>query len=390
MTKHRVARQARGHRGVRFLEVRGYFVARWLDPMTGRQQQQSMAALGLTSEQARRVWAQGKAKELQDVRRAASEGVTTLRRVGIEQATADYLATVAHPATRNNRNVVLRRFCEWAADSGVGSLADLTGPRAMLWRDHALTRIQELKAGSSRNRTLAESGVFLRWARARGMLPLCSLEQIGAATRKVRLPEEAIEFLRPAQLRALLAAVLEYDVDSLQTRKVAPLLLALLTSGARFREMAGLRWEEVRDDGIYLPAARTKTRRARFIGFAESPSLGRLLAVMRAKASGPFVFDDFPYASFEHSHKKIARYGAPRFSPHMLRKSAGTILTNANAIYGAASAWASAKRLGHSVTVAERAYAGVLRDLPSDARTLEAAAGIEDLAQRIVDAEAAR
>ena len=65
-------------------------------------------------------------------------------------------------------------------------------------------------------------------------------------------------------------------------------------------------------------------------------------------------------------------------------------MTNSPAIYGAASAWASAKRLGHSVTVAERAYAGVLRDLPADARTLEAAAGIEDLAQAIVDAEAAR
>ncbi|MFN9945899.1 MAG: tyrosine-type recombinase/integrase [Planctomycetota bacterium] len=390
MTKHRVARQARGHRGVRFLEVRGYLVARWLDPLTGRQVQQSMAALGLSSEQARRVWAQGKAKELQDVRRAAAEGVTTPRRCGVEQSVAEYLETVEHESTRRNRVSVLRRFVDWASALGVDSLADLTGPRVMLWRDFVSTRLKATLAASSRNRHLAEVGVFLRWARVRGMLPLCNLEHIAAATRKVPLPVEAIDFLRPPQLRALLGAVLEYDGQSQQLRRIAPFVLALVTSGARFEEIAGLRWDEVQSDGIHLPATRTKTRRARVIGFTESPSLGRLLEVMRAKASGPFVFDDMPYMTWKYAQKRLARFGAPRCTPHMLRRSAGTIMTNSPAIYGAASAWASAKRLGHSVTVAERAYAGVLRDLPADARTLEAAAGIEDLAQAIVDAEAAR
>jgi integrase len=390
MTKHRVARQARGHRGVRFLEVRGYLVARWLDPLTGRQVQQSMAALGLTSEQARRVWAQGKAKELQDVRRASAEGVTTPRRCGIQQSVAEYLETVEHDATRRNRMSVLRRFVEWAASLGVDSMADLTGPRVMGWRDYVGTRLKATLAASSRNRQLAEVGVFLRWARVRGMLPLCNVEHIAAATRKVPLPVEAIDFLRPPQLRALLEAVLEYDGESQQVRRIAPVVLALVTSGARFEEIAGLRWNEVQADGIHLPATRTKTRRARVIGFAESPSLGRLCEVMRPKATGPFVFGDLPYTTWKYAQKRLARFGAPRFTPHMLRRSCGTILTNAPAIFGAASAWASARRLGHSVVIAERAYAGVLRDLPADARTLEAAAGVEDLAEAIVAAEAAR
>jgi integrase len=389
MTKHRVARQARGHRGVRFLEVRGYLVARWLDPLTGRQVQQSMAALGLTSEQARRVWAQGKAKELQDVRRASAEGVTTPRRCGIQQSVAEYLETVEHDATRRNRMSVLRRFVEWAASLGVDSMADLTGPRVMGWRDYVGTRLKATLAASSRNRQLAEVGVFLRWARVRGMLPLCNVEHIAAATRKVPLPVEAIDFLRPPQLRALLEAVLEYDGESQQVRRIAPVVLALVTSGARFEEIAGLRWNEVQADGIHLPATRTKTRRARVIGFAESPSLGRLCEVMRPKATGPFVFGDLPYTTWKYAQKRLARFGAPRFTPHMLRRSCGTILTNAPAIFGAASAWASARRLGHSVVIAERAYAGVLRDLPADARTLEAAAGVEDVAERIVAAEAA-
>ena len=50
----------------------------------------------------------------------------------------------------------------------------------------------------------------------------------------------------------------------------------------------------------------------------------------------------------------------------------GTYLTCAPAIYGAASAFMSAKRLGHSVTVAEKHYVGIVRVSP-EARTIELA-----------------
>ena len=48
------------------------------------------------------------------------------------------------------------------------------------------------------------------------------------------------------------------------------------------------------------------------------------------------------------------------------------LLDCAPAIYGAASAFMSAKRLGHSVTVAEKHYVGIVKVSP-EARTIEQA-----------------
>lgn len=87
--------------------------------------------------------------------------------------------------------------------------------------------------------------------------------------------------------------------------------------------------------------------------------------------------------------KLIADYDAPEFSAHTLRRTCGTLLTNAPGIYHGASAWHSAKRLGHSVQMAEQAYAGQLRDLPATATTIEGAGGFEDLARAIVEAQRA-
>jgi hypothetical protein len=68
----------------------------------------------------------------------------------------------------------------------------------------------------------------------------------------------------------------------------------------------------------------------------------------------------------------------------MLRATCGTYLTNAPGIFGAASAYRSAKQLGHSVAVAQRHYLGLIRGIPRDARTLEQAMQIEDPVKRIV------
>ena len=78
-------------------------------------------------------------------------------------------------------------------------------------------------------------------------------------------------------------------------------------------------------------------------------------------------------------------YGAPEsFTWQALRRAYGTFLTNAPGIFGAASAYRSAKQLGHSVQVAERHYLGLVRGIPREARTLEAAMQIEDLVANVV------
>jgi hypothetical protein len=67
------------------------------------------------------------------------------------------------------------------------------------------------------------------------------------------------------------------------------------------------------------------------------------------------------------------------FTWQALRRTCGTFLTNAPGIFGAASAYRSAKQLGHSVQIAEKHYLGLVRGIPRDARTVEAAMQIDDV-----------
>jgi hypothetical protein len=73
----------------------------------------------------------------------------------------------------------------------------------------------------------------------------------------------------------------------------------------------------------------------------------------------------------------------------VLRQTCGTYLTNAPGIFGAASAYRSAKQLGHSVAVAERHYVGLVRGIPRDARTLEGAMQVEAQVKRAIAAASA-
>lgn len=73
------------------------------------------------------------------------------------------------------------------------------------------------------------------------------------------------------------------------------------------------------------------------------------------------------------------QYGAPEsFSWQVLRRTCGTFLTNAPGIFGAASAYRSARQLGHSVAVAvaEKHYLGVVK-VPPEAMTLEDAMALD-------------
>ncbi len=89
----------------------------------------------------------------------------------------------------------------------------------------------------------------------------------------------------------------------------------------------------------------------------------------------------------ESARKRLVKeYGAPGFSWHDLRRTCGTFLTCAPSIYGAASAFLSAKRLGHSVVVSEKHYAGATTIAPEH-KTLEATLGIADLCAKLAGAK---
>lgn len=164
---------------------------------------------------------------------------------------------------------------------------------------------------------------------------------------------------------------------------IADFVTAALLSGMRFNELATLRWEHIDLEAgeIRLPYTSTKTGHARTVGLRESPILASLLARRKLAGIGDgWVFGPMRRDVAEAARKRLVRvYGAPRFTWHDLRRTCGTFLTCAPAIYGAASAFLSAKRLGHGVAVAERHYAGQLNNVAREATTLEAAMGIADL-----------
>jgi integrase len=164
-----------------------------------------------------------------------------------------------------------------------------------------------------------------------------------------------------------------------------------LLTGARAGEAQAVRWEDIdlAEGNIYLEATATKTRTARAIGLNITPQLAALLAAMKLRAgSKPYVFggdEPLSRANIEAARERlVAEYGAPAFSWQTLRSTCATVQTNATSLFGDASAWKSARRLGHSVIVAERRYAGLL-EVPKDATTLEQATGVDEVMPRVIE-----
>ncbi|MFN9332283.1 MAG: tyrosine-type recombinase/integrase [Planctomycetota bacterium] len=374
----------------------GRHVARWRDPIGGASRQEGLDKLGLTSDAARRAWAAEKAQQLAALRRAVSLGTVAVARRTPAEAMADYLDGVAHAATRASKRVAVQEFVDWLAASGVRSLADVSGPRLMAWRDALLKPGNGGRMVSTRNRYQAAVRAFLRWCSKRGLVPLLGGDAIRHGCEHAAEPPREIEFLRPPEARRVLLAAIEHDARPSAPRKAARMVLLLLLSGMRIAEAVDLDWSEVAVDAgeIRVPAARTKGKRARAVSFKEAPTLGLLLSTMREEAGRPArgrVFPELSGATWQAAQMRmVARHGAPGFTAHTLRRTCGTVLTNAPSIYGAASAWASARRLGHNVTIAEKHYLGHLGDIPPEARCIEDALGVRDVAEAIARGEAAR
>lgn len=399
----------------------GRNVARFRDPLTGKSQQQSLDLLGLTSKEARRQWAMDKALSLAATKAAIASGRAVAAKVAVAAATDTFLQGYTKQSTVDGYRVLLDRFVEWSSGVGVTILQDLAAPHlAQFHDDYQRTAVAAPVRGGKRGAKRASTGLrapasvnkaftvvkaFLGWARRRGWTPKLNGDDIRDHLRPVKVPREAIRYLEPPQLKKLLESALRHDRAVFKLTRaehggvgeagttarydpIAPFLLCVLLTGCRFQELAGLRWEEVNLPGecIKLPAVRVKTGHARTVGLRETPSVLSILRALDRQKGGALVFSatkDFAKAA---RRRLVGQFGAPEFTWHDLRRTCGTILTCAPGIYSGASAFLSAKRLGHSVAVAEKHYVGVLTGLPTTATTLEAAAGIAEVADRVVAA----
>ena len=169
-------------------------------------------------------------------------------------------------------------------------------------------------------------------------------------------------------------------------------MLYILLTGCRLGEALRQQWESIElDDGNIHIGTESKTSLPRDIDIAPSPALGRLLAAQRLRTGGKGsvwgLTEDEAGGAMDRLR---AEYGAPKgFTYQILRVTCQSYLASAPSIYGAASIFLAARRGGHSVAVCEKHYAGAARNISPEARSIEAAMGIEREADQVIASIAA-
>src|SRR5260221_3937662 len=203
MSKHQVRRRSTKHRGVRLIDrTDGRHLARWFDPVNGKERQQDLSVLGISNAPARLQWAVAKSVTLQSMRaKIAASGVTTARKP-LADAVADYWARYANEGTASNKRIVVEAFAVFAAGKGAQDVQDVTVQMLASWRDHLL-RPDSGWQRSTCNRWLVCTRTFLNWCDSHDWLPDLNEKRTKAATKRAPEPVHAIKILFPVQLRTL-------------------------------------------------------------------------------------------------------------------------------------------------------------------------------------------
>jgi integrase len=400
------------------------WVARWNDPDTGREIQQTLDGdeLKLTTHEAREAWAKDKARSLAERKAAIAAGTAIVTRTPIKEAMKGYFEGAAGEGLKDSTLKTYHEgadpFAEWCGKHGVAITEDLTGPKLEAYRKWFVARKafvpdtrenagqgakvlgERRRSPSQINKCLRALRTILNQWRREGRLPNLDSDAIKDNLRFVKTTHDAPVFLRAPQIKSLLEAAKRHDKATFSyVRKgedrqnrvshytpVFEFIAAALLTGCRFSELAGLQWDEVNlaVGEITLASDRTKTGHGRRIALDVTPALQALMGEMRLKkGTRKFVFGGPKGLDRETADRERARliesFDAPQFTWHDLRRTCGTFLACAPGIYAGAGAFHAAKRLGHSVVVSERHYAGAITDISRDALTLEEAMGIDTL-----------
>jgi integrase len=401
------------------------------DPDTGLDVYVTLDPTALGSAEARREWAVRKSRSIAKRRMELEDGAPRATGKPLKDALDAYLSanTRLRPGTLGLYQQMIAKVLAWAKSERLVSVDDFTKPKLASLRHRIVVEPLRTRAAGGRrgemrgtdktrsphtvNSELRRLGTILRYLHENDFLPKLSEQDLRRGLKRVPAPRERPDYLKSAAIRALLEAALQHDAEVFEATReehagrrskgsthkyepIAPFIALLLLSGMRLSEGLDLTWGEVdfhalNDDGekvgeIHLGGADNKTHRARTVDLEVSPALRDLLAAMhghgRARRGSAF---DLTEGVADAAAKRLKEhYRAPEgFTFQALRRTCGTFLTNAYGIFGAASAYRSAKQLGHSVQVAERNYVGLERGIPRSARTVEAAMQIEDLLTRI-------
>lgn len=349
--------------------------ARYRDPDTGKLIKETVPPGPARTREGRDAWAAAKAAALARRRWELSDGAPRATGTTIARAIKDYFEAREDQLSRwtlKDYRATGRKFEAWAEGERIRTLDELTRPRLLAWRD---TVINEPGRGHyAINRELGSLRALLGYWHDRDLLPRLKDSDLRRALKKVPRVVERPVFLSPEECQATLSAALVHDAE--HTPAIGSMVAVAMLSGLRYAEVLELEWEAVdlRAEAIHLRGADVKTRHARDVDLAVSPGLLDLLQLMRGPRgrNGP-VFGLSEKETRTAMDRLRIRYGAPPTATWaVFRRTAETYLSN----MPSQGVFKAAKRAGHSVSVSERHYAGLVRVAP-EATTLEAAMGVE-------------
>jgi integrase len=354
---------------------------RWRDELTGKWQDENLTVQGLTTEALRRRWLQRKADELFAARRAMALGVV---HTTYEEAAKRYLDDCRRR---------LRARSVAAYEYGVGvlvkHLSALRGATqettpADLWSFRSAL-VAEVEEPGTLNNQFKRARAALEWWRRAQLVPLLSSDAIADAFKVVPEDMEEIRPLAPREIRDLLTAVARDP----EPRFPALVALILLT-GMRRGEAEQISWDDCAldvDQACIRLGTWVKTRKARTVDLTVCPAAVDLMRAIRDRSLGDYVVSGQEPLTERQGRRwrdRLQVLSRP-WTYRLLRQTAGSYLANAPAIFGGASAYRTARMLGHSVAVSEKHYLGVLPGVPASAKTVEAAMEAEAEFRAIVD-----
>jgi integrase len=201
-------------------------------------------------------------------------------------------------------------------------------PLAKIERRTIAARLFEIEQASgkrTRNSVRATLHAMYAWSIQEGMA------EFNPVTGTSRAPEKSRD-------RVLSATEINVIWNALPDDHFGAIIKLLALTSARANEIAALRWEEVHDNMIVLPAERTKNSRSHVIPLSEPARAILAAQPRRANADGQtrelvFGFGAGGFAGWgkcrERLNERITKAtgkALPHWTPHDLRRTAATMM----------------------------------------------------------------
>ncbi len=408
-----------------------YYRGVYVDPDTSKTKYERLDDAAYPTKEARKQWAIRKSiairkrlAALQDgARKATGEGFDKLIKLFIDSNQN------LREGTLEEYRRTLGVFGRWANEEGISpdkiTRADLVAFRVWAMKlpkkqaargkkKGTVIDLEKRRALITVNGDLRVAGTLLTWLISTERLPRLHLDDLVVGLKKYPVDFQFPEFMSRREIKRALRCAMRHDTAVFEmTRKekeanekrttaryvpIAPFLATAFLAGMRldelclidFRTHVDLEHEDL--DGnvigqIKLRAEDTKTHRARFVSFEVSPMLRELIVALHRKANGKGSVFGVTYDEAQAANQRLRDdFKAPaKLTYQMARSTCSTYLTNAPGIYGSAASFHSAKQLGHSQAVQEKHYAGLVKGIKPEIKTLEVAMQIEEELRMIVD-----